>query len=182
MEQIYFGAAITGIFIVVAILRTYTASAPANVVPTHRMGPSKAGPSLMLVVAGLVVVRALVGVNSEGFDDVRLALLLSALVITLLFAPLLTRAHVVIRRKAISGPAKAYGPFLGIKRNTLRIADIAKMGKTRWGYSYFETKTSDRIYFDEKYKGWNGFQVILRRAQSALDNPQPQRFTAASQA
>jgi hypothetical protein len=136
--------------------------------PSERMGPSRIGPVLMLAVALLVAARAIIGIDTDGIDGVRLALMAFAITITLVFLPLVLRSDVLLHQQCISGPAHAFGPFFGFKRISLDVRTIVRVGSTKWGYSYFESTTADRIYFDKRYRRWRGFLARLREVGFSL--------------
>ncbi len=87
-------------------------------------------------------------------------------------SPSLTNIHnVAWTPSGLQGPSKLFGPTLGLKRETLSWADLARTGKTVTGYWYVEARDGRRIYWSYLYKGWRRLAEALRNHCPGLSLP-----------
>jgi hypothetical protein len=107
-----------------------------------------------------------------GGGWVTAAAALFGLAIAGFMSPSVTSIHAVHwSERGIEGPAKLFGPTLGIARAQIAWSDIAKSGKTITGYWYVESTDGRRVYWSYLYKGYGALMSVLQARHPELQFP-----------
>ncbi len=87
-------------------------------------------------------------------------------------APSLTNLHnVQWTTLGVNGPARMFGPTLGLSRTEIAWRDIVTAGKTITGYWFVQAADGRRIYWSYLYKGYGAFVSAIKAHCPTLSLP-----------
>ena len=158
--QIFFAVGIAITIFTSAIFRSLTVYRIERDAPVYNIRAGEFLPILAILVGAFFAVSGAAGFFKSSETVYLLFLIVGVMVITL-FLPFIVRSEVRIFDETIVGPNMIFGPFLWYPRTTIRIADLRIVGITQFGYSYYETRDSNRIYFSKSYRDYQAFARTL---------------------
>jgi hypothetical protein len=122
----------------------------------------------VLVGLGMFVAASWVLIHGNG-DLAAAGMALFGAAIAGFMAPSVTSVHAVRwNDRSIEGPAKMFGPTLGVARTEIAWSEIVKTGKTVTGYWYVESGDGRRVYWSYLYKAYGALVLSLRNHRPSL--------------
>jgi hypothetical protein len=116
--------------------------------------PEKISAVFTVVGGGAMAAGGLGAFVAGTVDGTGLVVAFIGLAIAGFMAPSLTHMHDVHwSERMIAGPARTFGPTLGLARATITWGDVVRTGSTMTGYRYVETLDGRRVYWSFLYKG-----------------------------
>ena len=105
----------------------------------------------------------------QGSTTIGSVLIIGTLVCFIGVLPGLSPAlDLVWDKDGVSGPTQVWGPFIGLKRATLRWDEIAGLGSNMASYAYLEGRDGTRVYWTEQHRDHQTFFRALQRRRPDL--------------